>query len=135
MRRQRSLSRKRNTQSYGRKQSIAPPAVLILGHLYQYASFHSSSKSTLILSTHIRLDLPSRYFPSGVISPAFLLSPMRVIRPAHLISLLSIPLIIFGEKCSFLHMIRRLLGHADPTSYWEALLISTSDSGQMIAHI
>jgi hypothetical protein len=66
---------------------------------------HISLRSTLILSTHLRLVHPSGVFPSGI--P---LLPIRVTCPAYLILLQLIILIIIGEEfklwssslCSFL---------------------------------
>jgi hypothetical protein len=69
--------------------------------IYSIRPYPISVRSILILSTHLRRDLPSSLFPSGFptnILYAFLLDPIRATRPIHLIHLDLIILIILGEE-------------------------------------
>ena len=90
-----------------------PPPLPILRHIN--AVPHTTLwRSILILSSHLRLGLPSGLFPSGFPTNTLytpLLSPKRATRPAHLIILDFITQTILGQQyrslssslCSFLH--------------------------------
>ena len=61
----------------------------------------TSWRSVLILSTYLRLGLPSGLFPSGFLTKTLytpLSSPIRAICPAHLILLYFITRTILGEE-------------------------------------
>ena len=92
-----------------------PPPVSILGLPIQSIYPHPTSwRSNLILSTHLRLGLPSGLLPSGFHSKILytpLSSPISATCPAHLILLDFITRKILGEEyksfnfslCNFLH--------------------------------
>ena len=92
-----------------------PPAIPILSQLDPVHTPTSHFlKIHLILTSHLRLRLPSGLFPSGFPTKTLyipLLSPIRATRSAHFIVFYLITWIIFGEQlrslssslCSFLH--------------------------------
>ena len=92
-----------------------PPTILILSQLDPVHTPHPTSwRSILILSSHLRLGLPSSLFPSDFPTRNLyipLLSPIRATRPAHLILLDFITRKILCEQyisfssslCSFFH--------------------------------
>jgi hypothetical protein len=61
-----------------------------------------SLRSILILSTHLRLGIPSDLFTCGFLTKTlceFLFSPIRATRPTHFILRDVIIVIILGEEC------------------------------------
>jgi len=83
-------------------------------------SHPTSWRSILLLSSHLRLGLPSALFPSGFLTKILytpLFSPIRATCPAHLILLYVITRTILGEQyrslssslCSFLHSTAQIL--------------------------
>ena len=76
-----------------------PPPVHILSQLHPVHTPTSQLKSILILSSHLRLGLPSGLFPSGFPTKTMhtlLLPPIRATCPAHLILLDFITQTILG---------------------------------------
>jgi len=70
-----------------------------------YPQHPTSWRSILILSSHLRLGLPSCLFRSGFPTKTLytpLLFPIRVTCPVHLILLDSITSTILGEECRLL---------------------------------
>ena len=83
-----------------------------------YPLLPTSSRSALILFSHLRLSLPSGLFPSGfpiktLYTP--LLSSIRATYPAHLILLDLITRIIFGEQFRSLSSSLRSFLHSPVT--------------------
>jgi hypothetical protein len=79
----------------------SPPLVPILSQIDPIHTIPSYLRSILILSTHLRLGLPSNLFPSGFrtdILYVLFFSHIRATCPAHLILLDLIILIILGEE-------------------------------------
>jgi hypothetical protein len=109
-----SFSAFHGTRRFNTEFTRALHPFLSLARPIQSTSPHpTSQRSILILSTHLRLGLPSGLFPSGFPTNnlyAFLFSPIHATWPTHLI-LDFILLIILGEEyqsrssslCSFLY--------------------------------
>ena len=93
------ISRNSNVRYHTHKR---PPPVSILDQPNQSTYPHSKSwRSILILSTHLRLGLPSGLFPSSFPNKTLytpLSSPIRVTCPAQLILLDFITRTILGEE-------------------------------------
>ena len=90
-----------------------PPPVPILSQIYPVHT-PTFRRSILILSSHLRLGLPSSLFPSGFPTKTLYtppISPIDATYPTHLILLDLITRTILGEQygslsstlCSFLH--------------------------------
>ena len=123
----------RNQKVHYRTHNLPPP-VSILGQPSPIQSIYphpTSWRSILILSTQLRLGLPSGLLPSGFPSKTLytpLSSPIRATCPAHLIVLDFITRTILGEKyksfssslCNLLHspVTSSLLG---PNIFWTTI--------------
>ena len=103
-----------NPKVHYRSHKCQPPVPVLSQIDLVHASHHTSWRSTLILSSHLRLGLPSGLFLSGFRTKTLytpLLSPLRVICLAHLILLDFIARKKLSEEyrslssslCSFLH--------------------------------
>jgi hypothetical protein len=82
--------------SYSQEPSTGP-----YPELDQFRPYHPILRSILILSTLLRLGLPSGLFPSGFpinVLHTFLFLHIRATCPAHLILLDLVILIILGEE-------------------------------------
>ena len=94
----------------------------------------TSWRSILILSTHLRLGLPSGLFPTGFLTKTLytpLTSSIRATCPAHLILLDFITRTILGEEYkSFSSSLCSLL-HSPVTNSSELLLIISVSTWQM----
>jgi hypothetical protein len=81
--------------------TVFTTAVHVLSEINQYSPFNLVfPRSILILSSHLRLGLPSCLCPSGISSKivyAFLIFLIHATCPAHLILLDLITVIIFDE--------------------------------------
>ena len=103
-----------NPKVHYRIHKCQPPAPILNQINPVHIPHPTSQGSTLILSSHLRLGLPSGLFPSGFPTKtlhAHLLSPLRATCPTHLILLDFITRTILGEEyislgswlCSFLY--------------------------------
>ena len=109
--------------------SVQHPSLSWASPIQSICLHPTSWRSILILSTHLRLGLPSGLFPSGFPSKTLytpLSSPIRATCPAHLILLDFITCTILGEEYkSFSSSLCNLLHSPVTSSFLGPIFFST----------